>query len=62
MGYESTLKRAGISSGEISIIIHNLERLEGDGFRGRIDDVVQRIIKDSSFRSAFKKDYRVAMR
>jgi hypothetical protein len=61
-GYESTLKRAGISAGEVSIIVHNLEKLEGAGFRGRMDDVVQKIVKDSSFRSAFVRDYRAAMR
>ncbi|TFG32971.1 hypothetical protein EU527_09000 [Candidatus Thorarchaeota archaeon] len=60
--YKSMLTRAGISSGEVSIIVHNLEKLEGAGFRGRLDDVVNKVIKDSSFRSSFMRDYRVAMR
>ena len=62
MGFESTLKRAGVPAGEISIIVHNLEKLEGAGFRGNIDTVVNKIAKDSSFRASFIRDYRVAMR
>lgn len=62
MSYESTLKRAGIPSGEISIIVHNLEKLEGAGFRGNINDVVTKITRDASFRKAFLRDYRAAIR
>ena len=39
--YRNTLAKAGISSGDVSIIVHNLEKLEGAGFRGRLDDVVK---------------------
>ncbi|MGY5858703.1 MAG: hypothetical protein RTU63_04985 [Candidatus Thorarchaeota archaeon] len=60
--YKSKLTRAGISSGVVSIIVHNLEKLEGAGFRGNMDDVVNKVIKDTSFRSAFQRDYRAAMR
>ncbi len=60
--YKNTLTRAGISSGDVSIIVHNLEKLEGAGYRGRMDDVVTKVIKDSSFKSAFIRDYKVAMR
>ena len=59
--HKSKLIRAGISSGDVSIIVHNLEKLEGAGFRGRLDDVVNKVIKDSSFKSKFMRDYKVAM-
>ncbi|MGY5880241.1 MAG: hypothetical protein RTV31_08320 [Candidatus Thorarchaeota archaeon] len=59
--YRNTLAKAGISSGDVSIIVHNLEKLEGAGFRGRLDDVVNKVIRDTSFRSKFMRDYRVAM-
>jgi len=60
--YKNTLTRAGISSGDVSIIVHNLDKLEAAGFRGNLDDVVTKVIKDSSFKSAFIRDYKVAMR
>jgi hypothetical protein len=60
--YESRLRGAGLPSGEISIIVHNLEKLEGAGFRGDINKIVDRIIKDTSFRTAFQRDYRAAMK
>ncbi|MHA1614407.1 MAG: hypothetical protein ACTSYJ_06140 [Candidatus Thorarchaeota archaeon] len=60
--YKNTLTRAGISSGDVSIIVHNLDKLEAAGFRGNLDDIVTKVIKDSSFKSAFIRDYKVAMR
>ncbi|MHA1769854.1 MAG: hypothetical protein ACTSV3_08420 [Candidatus Thorarchaeota archaeon] len=62
MGYESSLKRAGVPSGEISVIVHNLEKLEGAEFRGNIDTVIGKLGRDSSFRASFIRDYKVAMR
>ncbi|MBN2230537.1 MAG: hypothetical protein JW779_13195 [Candidatus Thorarchaeota archaeon] len=59
--YKDKLSRAGVPSGEISIIVHNLEKLEGAGFRGNIDDIITKLGRDSSFRAKFSRDYRIAM-
>lgn len=60
--YRDKLSGAGVPAGEISIIIHNLEKLEGAGFRGNIDNVIAKLGRDASFRHAFVQDYHAAMR
>ena len=60
---ESTLTKANVSTGDISKIFQNLDILKKAGI-SRSDEklVIETLIKDSSLRDLFIKDYKSAMR
>ena len=55
--YADELKRANIPEGEISIIVHNLEKLEAQRVSGdKISIIVHNLVKKPRFKQSFMKD------
>ena len=59
--WESELREANLPRDQVSIIIHNLEKIEEAGISSsKISIIVHNIVKDTGFKDAFISDYKKA--